>query len=155
MKQVGTPVREPNSPGIAGYALGSLVSFGVVAVALLAGGVSDGGTPAAAILYLPIAYPMVAVVGAPVALAGCVLTQLICHQVRLQAVHVLVIAVAGAAVTYKYYGAFDLGSNGPSVLMVTIATGIGAGVGRIVVIPMVDSRRRLAAIGQLRGTARW
>ena len=155
MRLVGTPAREPNTPGFFGYLLGSVIAFGVAALLLLAAGISDGGTAAAALLYLPIAVVVVGIFGAPVAVVGFGLVQLFCSRVRAQPVHVTVAAVVGVALAWAYGTLTDVAAAGPNLGWVVLAVGVGAGTGRAAVIPLVRSRRRLAAVGQLRGTARW
>jgi hypothetical protein len=147
--------RQPNTPGSLGYVLGALASFVCCTPLLLVPALFDGGSIGDAIMYFPIGLVIVAVCGSPVAVAGVVVVQVLCSRVDAQLPHVLVAGLAGFGFTLLYVRAFGVDDPGLATVVLAAVVAVAAGFGRAAVIPLVESRRRLAAQGRLTGTARW
>lgn len=145
---------EPNTPGIAGYVLGILVSFLACAVLLVVPGAVAAGSWTVAIAFVPVAAVYIGILGFPVALAGALIVQIVCFRVPSQAFHVAVSVAAGFGLTAAYLR-IDFTGAEPEAFFVAMAVGLAAGIGRAAVIFLVSSRRRLARVGELRGAARW
>lgn len=155
----------PNTPGILGYVLavamacGTAGSLTYVTTVVLGVGTDEGGdiltAVVAAIVYVPLLTLFAATYGFPVAVAGVLVVHVALRRVERQACHVLAAGVVGALLSAGYADALGFDDLGPDVLVVAVSVGVGAAAGRVAVIPLVESRRRLADQGRLAGTARW
>lgn len=150
-------MRRPNGPGVLGYVVAALASFAAFGtlVGLVAMFAADDPAGALAILviYVPVATLVAGTFGLPVAVVGSVLLALCLRDVGGQGWHVLTAGALGVVLTLAYFAVLGDVSGVPIVL--ASAVGVAAAVGRLAVVPLVSSRRRLAAEGRLTGTARW
>lgn len=148
----------PHTPGILGYLLALIVSWLVFAVFVVVPGAAATGDPlnalGALIVYVPIVMIAGAIYGLPIAVAGVIVVHLLCFQARDQWIHVLAAGLIGIALAAVQFHWFLNGPPGWSTVM-ALVVGLAAAVGRLAVLPLVTSRRRLAAQGRLTGTARW
>lgn len=142
----------PNTPGFFGYVVAVLVSF--VAFGFLVGffAMLSAADPLAGLaillLYAPMAAAVAGTYGLPVALAGAALVALGLRRVAPQPVHVLGAGLVGLVLTPVYLSLVGLADD-DSILMLSVAVGLAAALGRLAVVPLVRSRRRLDAEGRL------
>ncbi|MFL6023847.1 MAG: hypothetical protein ACJ72O_10955 [Marmoricola sp.] len=148
--------RPPNTPGIVGYAAGigvSCVLFGLLFMlpSLQFYDVADGLAVLA--LYVPMCALAAASFGVLAWAPATLLLHVSCRSVSVQAVHVVVAGLLGAVAARVPLGIVHVGYGSRTYDVLVV--GISAALGRAAVVPLVISRRRLAAQGHLTGTARW
>src|ERR1700712_3137915 len=113
--------RPPNTPGFLGYLAGFAVSCLVFATLVLVPGLRfyDLGSQLAILtVYRLLIATGAFVLGAPVAFAGCLITQVLCSRISSQPVHVLVIGLAGWVLTGFYLRATGWDDVGPVPVLV-------------------------------------
>ena len=151
-----TEVRAVNTPGLCGYVLVLLISYAAF-VGPLALMTAVGGELEWAMAVLMVGCAVAFTIGTLVAAPALVVVHFCCRYFPEQLTHVLATGLAGMAAGTILFavGAYGSLAVGYFALPTIAGMGIAAGIGRLAVVPLVNSRRRLAAQGQLTGTARW
>ncbi|MFL6023485.1 MAG: hypothetical protein ACJ72O_09125 [Marmoricola sp.] len=141
-------MNRPNTPGFAGYVVAVLVSFAVFGTLVGFFAMFAADSPANALAIIVVFAPMAAIaagtLGLPVAVVGAVLVALCLRRVDQQVWHVLGAGVVGAVLTPVYVWLLFGADGSPSALFAP-GVGLAAALGRLAVVPLVSSRRRLAA----------
>jgi hypothetical protein len=131
------PVSPPNTPGVAGYVIGCVISIVVCAPLVVLGSAGFG-----AMSSVPIVAVTMTVYGAPVTVGAALLLHVLCRRVSSQGAHVAAAALAATFLAFAYAHVSGINDGTLPPAYDVVAIGCAGASGRAAMIPLVIRRRR-------------